>query len=123
MNEKLRKRLFTVIDVVRSGGLSLREQVVLEPIKEPTKQRPGIKPDYERFLPPTIGSLTENIEYNPNFLRESFAYMLVTMANAYQSLNSAHGENSTINALSDDCMSVIGLARSFDIPTNDSADK
>lgn len=113
IQETFREKAAKIIDAARTGGLSLREEI--EVVAE-NKLSKGTTVDYERFLPESLFNLAENLERNPQYLRECFAYMLVTMADAYDSMDHRVSKAGADTELQDDCHAVRELARSFDIP-------
>lgn len=117
--ETPRERYRTWSRAVSTGGLSLRKQVTLP---RQTVLPEGPTGDYERFLPPSLHTLAENLERNPGYLRQCFGYMLVTMADAYDSMDHASTADNRGTALQDDCHAVRELARSFDIPRSAEAE-
>lgn len=116
MAEMFRDKSRKWLTAIRTGGLSLRKQIEIDTETQEEQLPPGPTGDYERFLPPSLYSLAENIERNPQYLRECFAYMLVTMADAYDSLDHRNSPDYSGTELQDDCQATRELARSFKIP-------
>lgn len=114
MRRETKRRIHSVLDAINTGGFSLSEEIKPE---EPeisdaeAKELPALYPDYERFLPETVGSLEEQIERNPNFLRESFHYMLITMSEAYDSLDHQHSPDRLRTTLQYDTFAVRELVK------------
>ncbi|GEM_PF-6277042 len=122
-----RHSAYTWLRVLVTGGMSLRREVALSPeepeeIEAEAALRPGPDGDYERFLPPSVYTLRENVERNPQYLRESFAYMLGIMADAYDSLDHQNSPSRRGTELQDDCQAVRELSRRFDIPPQHGTD-
>lgn len=109
----------SVLDVVAGGRLSLSKVVEVEPVDPTTSEEeltpeedllPGIKPDYERFLPPSPYSLEENLEKDPDYLRKCLVDTLINMSWAFDSLD--HQTSSVVGGteVQHDCLMVRELA-------------
>ncbi len=111
----VQEKVHTLLEALSTGELSLREETpdIAEMAAEDLP--PGPEGDYGHFLPISPLSLAENIQQNPNYLRECFGYMLMTMSEAYDSLDHQNSPDYFGTDLQDDCRKVRELASSFTI--------
>jgi len=117
MSERTKsRRLLSAIEAVRTGGLSLRREIAAAEAYQPRERCETTAPEayYSRFLPDRVGTVKENLDENPDFLKECFWATVIDVADAYDSLDHYYSPLSgrLMTDLQDDCQAVREFVRS-----------